>query len=172
MRGCLFTLLLAAVVIVLVVVIGLPQVAAGALTSGVTAAGLQSDDTTVTVSSDPPTDLLGLHADRVHLTATDATFRGLHIGAVDLLLGDVALLDRTVRRVSGTLRDVIVEHVAGGPLALDEIDVAGGGSAITASTVIDGRQAESLIADAVEQRIGTKPRTVTLRAPDRLVVDV
>ena len=69
--------LAAAVAIAVVVTVGLPAVAAGVLTAGVTAAGLQADDTTVTVESDPPTDLLGLHADRVRVRATDATFRGL-----------------------------------------------------------------------------------------------
>jgi hypothetical protein len=172
MRGCLFTLLLGAVVVALVVVVGLPQVAAGVLTSAVTAAGLQADDTTVKVTSDPPTDLLGLHADRVRITASDATYRGLRIGALDLLLGDVALVDRSVARVSGTLRDIIVDDVAGGRVHLNEIDVSGGGDTITASTVVAGRDAKSLIADAVEGRTGTRPRSVTLRAPDRLVVDV
>ena len=77
------------------VVIGLPAIAAGAITAGVTAAGLQSDDTVVTVSSDPPTDLLGLHADRVRVRATDATFRGLEIASLDLTLHDLHLVDRT-----------------------------------------------------------------------------
>ena len=63
-----------------VVVVGLPVVAAGLVTAGLSAAGLVADDTTVTVSSDPPTDLLGLRADTVRVTATDATFRGLEIG--------------------------------------------------------------------------------------------
>ena len=56
------------------------------VTAAVTAAGLQADDTTVTVSSDPPTDLIGLHADRVRVRATDATFRDLAIGELDLVL--------------------------------------------------------------------------------------
>ena len=95
MRGCLFTLAFGAVVIALIVVVGLPQVAAGMVTTAVTAAGLQADDTTVTVSSDPPTDLVGLHADRVRVRATDATFRDLAIGRLDLVLRDVSILDRS-----------------------------------------------------------------------------
>ena len=95
MRGCLFTLAFGAAVIALIVVVGLPQVAAGMVTGAVTAAGLQADDTTVTVSSDPPTDLIGLHADRVRVRATDATFRDLAIGELDLVLRDVSILDRS-----------------------------------------------------------------------------
>ena len=71
------------------------------VTTAVTAAGLQADDTTVTVSSDPPTDLIGLHADRVRVRATDATFRDLAIGELDLVLRDVSILDRIGRRRRG-----------------------------------------------------------------------
>src|SRR5512147_270207 len=106
MRGCLFTLLLGGVALVLLVVIGLPRVAAGVLTSAVGAAGLQADDTTVTVSTDPPTDLLGLHADRVRIRATDATFRDLEIGALDIELREMAIIDRTAQEVDGRLTDV------------------------------------------------------------------
>lgn len=172
MRGCLFTLLLGAVVIALIVVVGLPQIAAGMVTTAVTAAGLHADDTTVTVSSDPPTDLVGLHADRVRIRATDALFRGLAIGSLDLELGDVALLDRTIRDVDGTLKDVRVENLGGREVTLDEMTVGGESGDITASTVIPGAQAERLIADAIEERTGVRPTSVTLRSPDRLEADV
>jgi hypothetical protein len=172
MRGCLFTLLLGAVVIALVVVVGLPQVAAGMVTTAVTAAGLRADDTTVTVSSDPPTDLVGLHADRVRIRASDALFRGLAIGALDLQLGDVALLDRTVGTVSGSLKDVTVENLGGREVTLDAITLGGESGDITASTIVPGAQAERLIADAIEERTGVRPTNVTLRSPDRLEADV
>lgn len=172
MRGCLFTLLLGAVVIALIIVVGLPQVAAGMITTAVTAAGLHADDTTVTVSSDPPTDLVGLHADRVRIKASDALFRGLTIGALDLRLGDVALIDRTIGEINGTLQDVTVDDLGGRKVTLDEITVGGESGDITASTVIPGSQAERLIADAIEQRTGVRPNDVSLRSPDRLEADV
>ena len=171
MRGCLFTLALGAAVIALIVVVGLPQVAAGMVTTAVTAAGLQADDTTVTVSSDPPTDLVGLRADRVRVRATDATFRELAIGELDLVLRDVSILDRSAGAVEGTLTDVTIEDLGGREVTLDEIAVGGGGEDLTATTVIDGTAAESLIADAIEERTGTRPASVALRAPDRLVID-
>src|SRR3712207_6564173 len=132
MRGCLFTLLLAGVVGALVVVIGLPQVFAGLLTSGVTAAGLQADDTTVTVRSDPPTDLLGLHADVVRIRATDATYRELRIGALDVELRDVALGARTAGAVTGRLRDVTVATAGSRAVRLSSITIAGGADRVTA----------------------------------------
>ena len=170
MRGCMFTLAFGAVVIALIVVVGLPQVAAGMVTTAVTAAGLQADDTTVTVSSDPPTDLVGLHADRVRVRATDATFRDLAIGRLDLVLRDVSILDRSAGGVEGSLTDVTIADLGGREVTLDEIAVAGGGDDVTATTVIDGGVAEGLIADAVEERTGGRPDSVSLEAPDRLTI--
>ena len=98
--------------------------------------GLQADDTTVTVSSDPPTDLIGLHADRVRIRATDATFRDLAIGALDLELR---------RRLDPRpLRGGVDGSAAGrhrrrprrpASVTLDEIAVSGGGDDVTATTV-------------------------------------
>ena len=171
MRGCLFTLLLGAVAIALLVAIGLPQVYAGVLTGALTAAGLQADDTTVNVESDPPTDLLGLHADTVTVTATDATFREMAIGSLHLELRDVAVLDRTAEGVEGTLSDVTVTLSDGAPMTLEEISIEGAGDSISATTVVDGAEAEALIADAVEERVGTRPTSVSLSAPDTLAID-
>jgi hypothetical protein len=172
MKGCLFILLLGGAALALIVVIGLPQVAAGVITSAVTAAGLEADDTTVTVSSDPPTDLLGLTADRVRVRATDATFRGLRIGKLDLELGGVAILDRTADTVDGRLTDVVIENIGGREVELAAITVAGGGDEITATTTVPGADVERLIADAAQSMTGTRPKSVTLTAPNRVVVDI
>ena len=125
----------------------------------------------VHVESDPPTDLLGLHADTVTVTATDATFRELEIGHLDLTLHDVAVVDRTADAVDGTLSDVNVTLSDGSAITLDEIRIAGAADAIRATTTIDGAQAETLIADAVEQRTGVRPSSVRLTPPDTLTID-
>jgi hypothetical protein len=171
-RGCLFVILLGAVVVALVVVLGLPAFAAGMLTAGVTAAGLQADDTTVTVASDPPTDLVGLHADRVRVRATDATFRGLRIGALDVTLEDVGIVDRTVGAVDGRLTDVVVPNVGAHEVDLGTITLSGSGDAVTAAAVVGSKQAKRLVADALEPELGGRPSSVTLKAPDRIIVDV
>ena len=170
MRGCLFVIALGVVVVAFTVVVGLPAVAAGALTAGVTAAGLQAADTTVTVTSDPPTDLVGLHADRVRIRATHATFRGLEIGALDVTLQDVAIVDRTAATVDGRLADVVVPNVGGRPLALASIALSGGGDAVTAATTVPAAEAATLIADAVEGDLGSRPSSVSLQAPDQATV--
>ena len=172
MRGCLFTLVLAAVLVAVLVTVGLPAVAAGVLTTGVKAAGLDAADTTVTVTSDPSWDLLGLHADRVRVRATNATFRGLKIGALDVTLQNVALLDRTAGGVAGRLTGVTVPNVAGQPLGLAAITVGGGGTNITASTTITAADAQALVAAELASVVGvTVPASaVHLSAPNKVVV--
>lgn len=172
MRGCLFTLLLGAIVIGFIIVVGLPAIAAGVLTAALTGAGLNATDTTVTVTSDPPTDLVGLRADTVHVTATDADFRGMQIGSLDIVLGDVAILDRTAGAVDGQLDDVTVRAAGGERVTIDRITIGGTLDRLTTTTVIPNAEAEALIADAVEAQTGTRPTGVTLSAPDGLAVKV
>lgn len=170
MRGCLFTLVLAAAVIAFVILVGLPAVAAGVLTTGVRAAGLDAADTTVTVASNPPTDLLGLHADSVRVRATHATFRGVAIGSLDVTLSNVAIVDRTIGGVSGTLRDVTVPDIGGRPASLQAITLSGTGGALTASTTIPAAQAQAMVADGIASAVGTRPSSVAFSAPDRVTV--
>ena len=170
MRGCLFTLLLGGIVIAFIIVVGLPPVAAGILTAGLTAAGLQADDTTVTVSSNPPTDLLVFHADTVQVTATDATFRGMQIGELDLVLSDVRILDRTAGTLGGELRDVTVRVESGERVTLDKITLAGDLGHVTTTTIISAADATSLVSDAVERQTGVRPASVRLAAPNRVTV--
>ncbi len=172
MRGCLFTIGLAAVVVALVVFIGLPAVAAGVLTAGVKAAGLQADDITVSVSADPPWNLLSLHADRVRVRATSATFRGLHIGALDVTLLDASILDRSAASVAGRLTGVTVPNVAGQPLGLGAVNLAGGGGQVTATTTVAVADAQALVAAEVASVTGAAvpASAVHLSAPDKVVV--
>ena len=138
MRGCLFTLLLGAIVVAFVIVAGLPALAAGLVTAGLSTAGLVADDTTVTVTSDPPTDFLGLRADRVRITATDATFRGMEIGALDLALGDVRILDRLAGSVDGQLTAVTVTGPGGERITIDRITLLGGPDGLREGDLHDG----------------------------------
>ncbi len=170
MRGCLFTLLLGAIVLAFVVVVGLPPIAAGIVTAGLAAAGLEADDTTVTVSSSPPTDLLTLQADTVRVTASNATFRGMEIGSLDLALGDVRILERWAGSVDGELLEVTVRGSGGERVTLDRITLAGDLGHVTTTTTIPRAEAEALVADAVESQTGVRPTAVRFRGSDRVSV--
>lgn len=172
MRGCLFTVALAAAVVAVIVVVGLPAIAAGVLTAGVQAAGLHADDTTVTVTADPPWELVGFEADRVRVRATSATFRGFRIGALDVTLTGVSLLSRTADGVAGRLTAVTVPDVAGQPLGLAEVTLGGGGDRITASTAIAAADARVLVAAEIAGVTGVSvpASAVQLRPPDEVVV--
>jgi hypothetical protein len=170
MRGCLFTLVLAAILIALLVVVALPAVAEGVLTGAITAAGLESDDTTVKVHSDPPTDLVGMHADQVRVLADDATFRGMAIDRLDLTLEGVSILDRTVGGVDGTLSGVTVPLEDGTRIRLERIGISGDAEDLDATTTIATAQVKALISDAIERQTRLKPEEIVLSAPDRLTI--
>jgi hypothetical protein len=170
MRGCLFTLVLAAILIALLVVVALPAVAEGVLTGAITAAGLESDDTTVKVHSDPPTDLVGMHADQVRVLADDATFRGMAIDRLDLTLEGVSILDRTVGGVDGTLSGVTVPLEDGTRIRLERISISGDAEDLDATTTIANAQVKALISDAIERQTRLKPEETVLSAPDRLTI--
>ena len=176
MRGCLFIVVLAVLVAAIVAVVGLPVVASAAVTAALNAGGLQSKDMQVVVSSQPTTEILGLHADRIEIAATDATYRELEIGQLELDLRDVSLTTREAKQVSGVFRTVVVassdpkDPLDG--LHIPAITIDGGGSAINASAAIAGEDVEALVARAVKEKTGSQPTGVALAEPDRLTIVV
>jgi hypothetical protein len=70
--------------------------------------------------------------------------------------------------VDGQLTDATVTAASGQRITLERITLLGGPDGITTTTVIPNGQAEKLIADAIEAQSGTRPTSVTLRAPDRV----
>src|SRR5512145_3034214 len=108
MRGCLAVVVLAAVFSVAAIWLAGPPIASGLVTVGLRMAGFEAEQTTVTVTTDPPTDLLTGRADEVRIRAADATFGGLTASSVDLVLTDVGLLDRSAGAVRGRLDGIVV----------------------------------------------------------------
>ena len=95
MRGCLFTLVLGAIVIGALVVFALPRALEGVITASLATAGFQARETSVKLEQDDPLSLIRLKADRVSISALDATIGDLDVGTVDLVLEDVDLGSRT-----------------------------------------------------------------------------
>ncbi len=53
-------------------------------------------------------------------------------------------------------------------ITIDRITLLGGPDGITTTTVIPNGEVEALIADAIEAQTGSRPTSVSLRAPDRV----
>lgn len=179
MRGVLFIVLLAGGLAAIVAVVGLRPVAAGLVHAGAVASGLQSDDLEVTVDADPPTELLGLHADGVRIRATNATWRDARIARIDIRLEDVALGVRTAEGIDGRLEDVRFVHDdtdgtdggRQGALTIGLVLLRGDPSgSVEATASIDAALMEAHIAGRVRERTGIDPSAVTLEGPDRLTI--
>jgi len=179
MRGCLFVLVVAAGLAVIVAFVGLRPVAAGIIHAGVVASGLSSDDLRVTVAADPPTELLGLRADAIRIRATDARWRDARVGRLDIELRDVALGARTAERIEGRLEDVRfvrddTDGTDGGqqgalPIALVLLH-GGGGEPVVATASLDAGTLEAHVAARVRERTGIDPSAVRLEPTDRLTI--
>jgi len=178
-RGCLFVLVVAAGLGAVVALVGLRPVAAGIIHAGVVASGLSSDDLRVTVDADPPTELLGLHADAVRVRATDARWRDARVGRLEIELLDVALGARTADRIEGRLEDVrfVRDDTDGtdsgqqGALPIALVLLHGGrGEPVVATASLDAATMEAHIAARVRERTGIDPSAVRLEPTDRLAV--
>lgn len=170
MRGCLFIIALGALVLAVVVTVGLPAAASGVVTAGLAAGGLRADDLRVEVTSDPPTELLGLRADRVRIRATDATFRDIAIERLDIVLDDMDLGTRQAAVVDGRIDGLVLDDIGGAPVRLDSLRLTGGGEAVLATTTLGVAITVELLADALERSLGIRPTSVRIGPPDRVVI--
>ena len=136
MRGCLFTLVLGAIVIGALVVFALPRALEGVITASLATAGFQARETGVKLEQDDPLALIRLKADRVSISALDATIGDLDVGTVDLVLEGVDLGSRTAASVTGTLADASTSSI-GTPIEIPEIHLAGDTTKLEAVASID-----------------------------------
>jgi len=172
MRGCLVSLFFFPAVILIAAWLFLPRIAAPIVGGALGFAGFSASDQVITVTADPPIELFALHADRIHLTATKATFQGLTMSSVDVTLDDVALLGRTAGAVSGTLTGVRFAPSDGPVVTIASIDLSGTGTHIGATLRLSPADVKALASDAVKSALGVTPSRVTLDAPDRATVVV
>lgn len=172
MRGCLTSLLVFPAVILVAAWFLLPRIASPLVSAGLGLAGFTSANQEVTVSADPPIELLTMHADRIHLSAASASFHELTMDTVDVTLDDVGLLDRTVQTLHGTLTGVVVQPGGGLPLRLTSIVLDGSSASITANVTVSPTDLTTLAASAVQSALGSAPSKVTFAGPDRATIVV
>ena len=173
MRGCLTSFFIFLAGLLLATWLFAPTVAAGLVSAGLGGAGFSSADKQVTVTAEPPIELLTLHADTVHLQATDATFAGLHMAGVDLILGGVGLLGRSADSVVGTLTGVRVPTLLSDDAStatISSIGLSGPSSDLRAILTLSAADIRTLVSAAVQGELGAPATKVTLAAPDKVTV--
>jgi hypothetical protein len=167
-RSCLIQLLLTVAVIFALLWFALPFGASWLATNALGAVGFSGTDTTVEVKANLPPRILTGYADTIRLTSTQVGIGNLHAANIDLTLGGVALFDRTIRTVRGTLGGVRVPDPEGQPVTFETVNIDGdakhAASTLTISNAEAGRVAVSqLKAHGISG-------TVALVAPDKVIV--
>jgi hypothetical protein len=169
MRSCLIQSLIAIAVAFALLWFGLPLGASWLATNALNSSGFSGTNTKVEVSSNPPPKLLLGHADSIHLTSSQAGVGDLHAASIDLTLGDVSLIDRTIGTVEGTLTGVMVPAPDGSPVLIEKATVKGNASAAQGTLQMATSQIESLAAAQLKSQTGVNA-TVTLAAPDKVTL--
>src|SRR3954469_12931376 len=113
MRGCLSVLVLGLVFVLAVTWLGGPLLAGAVVERVLAGSGFAGDATSVTVTADPPLELLVGHVDRLEVRARDARVGQLDAQRLAVELTDVDLLTRRFSHVDGRL-DGVVLHGANG----------------------------------------------------------
>ena len=167
MRGCLFVVILAAVVLSVMAWFGSPVVASAVITSELGNAGYVAASTTVTVTSDPPPKLLLGRADRVEITGTDVDFRTFHAATLSLVLTDVDVVGRTAARISGKITDAEL-RTADGTATTADVDIDGPADAAEATIIVDAATVDRVVKATFQQKFGVVVTSTELVAPNIL----
>jgi len=169
-RGFLFTLLAGGTMLVALVWFGAEPVAS-ALVRASLPPDLESSATQVSVDANPPTDLLGLHADQVSITVDAPRIGELRGDLLVLDLFDVHLGARTAGEVRGLMTDAVID-TQDGALDIPTIQLRGDLTTIHAVASVDSASAEALIRARVATATGEPPTDVRLEAPDGLTIQL
>jgi hypothetical protein len=167
MRGCLFVLIVAAVVLSAGAWFGSPVLASTVITAALGNAGYSAASSTVTVTSDPPPKLLLGRADRVEISGTDVDFRTFHAATLNLVLTDVDVVGRTAARISGRITDAEL-RTADGIATTADVDIDGAARAAEATIVVDAATVDRVVKAAFKQKFGATVTSTELVAPDIL----
>jgi hypothetical protein len=168
MRGCLSVVVLAVVFVVAGTWLAGPAVAAFVIESGLSAAGFNGSNTSVTVTADPPFEVLTGHADRVEIDSGDTTLDQFTAGTVQLSLTDANLVSRTFGNVEGSLDDVTVEGSGDLSLEATRVEIDGEPSAANMAIEVTRDALSNAALELFRQQLGVDVDTVKLAAPNKI----
>jgi hypothetical protein len=169
MRGCLFVVILAAIVLSAASWFGSPIVASTVISSALESAGYHAASSTVTATSNPPPKLLLGRADRVEITGSDVDFRTFHAETLSLVLTDVDVVGRTAGHISGRITGAALK-TADGAATTGDVDIDGDAAAAKATILVDGSTVDRVVKAAFQQKFGVAVTSTELVAPNILRV--
>jgi hypothetical protein len=167
MRGCLFVLVFAAIVVSAVAWFGAPALASTVITAALENSGYHAGTSTVRATSDPPPKLLLGRADRVEIAGTDVDFRTFHAATLDLVLTDVDVVNRTAARIRGRITGAELK-TADNERTTATVDIEGAAEAAAAVIVVDAATVDRVVRAAFKQKFGVTVTSTELVAPDTL----
>src|SRR3954471_20933144 len=125
MRGCLSVLVLAVVFVLAVTWFAGPLLAGAVVERALAGSGFAGEATSVTVTADPPLELLVGHVDRLEVRSRDARMGQLDAQRLAVELSDVNLLTRRFSRVDGRLDGVVLHGTDGSTVDARSIRLLG-----------------------------------------------
>jgi hypothetical protein len=167
MRGCLFVVILAAVVLSAGAWFGSPVLASTVIAAALESSGYKAASSTVTATSNPPPKLLLGRADRVEIAGTDVDFRTFHAATLSLVLTDVDVVGRTAAHISGRITGAEL-RTADGTATTADVDIDGAADAAAATIVVDAATVDRVVKAAFRQRFSVTVTSTELVAPDTL----
>ena len=168
MRGCLSVIVLAVLFVIAGAWFAGPSVAGFVVETGLSAAGFQGSDTSVTVTADPPFKVLSAHADLVTIQSEDATIDQFKARHVDLALTDADLFNRTFGSVEGSLDDVTIEASGDTTLEAIRVEVGGDPSAANMTIRVTREALENAALEMLRQQLGVEVDVVNFASPDKV----
>jgi hypothetical protein len=166
-RGCLFVLIAAAIVISAAAWFGSPALAGAVVRASLEGSGLRAATLTTEATSDPPPKLLLGRADRLTIDGSDVDFRTFHAARLVLELSDVDLLGRTAGTIDGRVEGAELKTTDGVPTTA-EVTIAGPARAAGARIDVDGATVSRVVTAAFARQIGVPVTGVELAEPDTI----
>ena len=169
MRGCLFVLIAAALVVGAGAWFGSPVLASSAIGAALEGGGYHAATSTISVTSNPPPRLLLGRADEVRIDGADVDFRTFHAAGLHLVLTDVDLVARRAARINGTIDGAELRTAGGEPTTAD-VEIDGPADAADATILVEAATVERVVRAAFQTSFGVSIATSELVAPDILRV--
>jgi hypothetical protein len=150
----------------------LPPILGGVAVGLLRDAGLQAADMRVDVQADPPLRLIGLHADRVRVRASDVEIETLRAESVDVTLRDVSLREETFGVIEGRIDGARLTPAEGPVVQVTSVQISGPPERALMTMSLSEEDVASLVRSTIARSFGSEADNVDLEAPDRLTFDV